>query len=76
MFFKETSNCDKLYSLYVLGVEDRGEDDQLQVYSDFKENVTRKDNGRYEVSVPWIPGSELYNTNEQRSRKYIAGIER
>ena len=28
MFFKETSNCDKLYSLYVLGVEARGKHDQ------------------------------------------------
>ena len=76
MFVKETSDYEKLYSLDVLGVEDRGEDDQLQVYSDFKENVTRRDNGRYEVSVPWISGSELYNTNEQQSRKRIAGVGR
>ena len=76
MFVKETSDYEKVYSLDVLGVEDRGEDDQLQVYSDFKENVTRRDNGRYEVSVPWISGSELYNTNEQQSRKRIAGVGR
>ena len=76
MFVKETSNYEKLYSLDVLGLEVRDEDDQLQVYSDFKENVTRRDDGRYEVSVPWILGRKLYNTNEQPSRKRIANVER
>lgn len=57
-------------------VEDRGEDDHLQIYSDFKENITRRENGRYEVSVPWISGSELSNTNGQPSRKRLVGIER
>ena len=76
MFLKESSDYEQLYSLDVLGVEDRGEDDQLQIYSDFKENITRRDDGRYEVSVPWIPGSELRNTNEQPSRKRLVSVQR
>jgi hypothetical protein len=77
MFVKgDTSDCDKLYSLDVLGVENRGEDDQLQVYEDFKENIVRRNDGRYEVSVPWIIVSELSGTNEQASRGRIPNVER
>ena len=36
MFGKKTSEYKKLYPVDVLGVEDTGEDDQLQVYNDFK----------------------------------------
>ena len=36
MFVKEAGEYEKLYSLDVLGVEDRGEDDQSDVYSSFK----------------------------------------
>ena len=35
------SDCEKLYSLDVLGVEDRGENDQLDVYKEFRENIVR-----------------------------------
>ena len=43
MFVKETDDYEKLYSLDVLGIDDRGENDQLDVLKDFKENVTRRD---------------------------------
>ena len=77
MFLKgDTSDYDKLYSLDVLGVENRGEDDQLQVYEDFKENIVRRNDGRYEVSVPWITVSELSGTNEQASRGRLPNVER
>ena len=56
MFIKEAGIDEMLYSLDVLGVEDRGEDDQPEVYSSFKESITRGVDGRYEVSVTWIPG--------------------
>ena len=69
MFIKESGGYERLYSLDVLGVEDRGEDDQLDVHSSFKEGITRGEDGRYEVSVPWIPGSSLSSTNEQPSRR-------
>ncbi|XP_028407824.1 uncharacterized protein LOC114530401 [Dendronephthya gigantea] len=37
---KEKSDYERLYSLNVLGIEDRAEDDQLDVYREFKENIT------------------------------------
>ena len=45
MYVKEVNDCERLYSLDVLGVEDRGEDEQQVVYSEFKDH-------------PWIPGTE------------------
>lgn len=43
MFVKGSSDYMKLYSLDVLGAEDRVEDDQSSVYSDFQENITRRE---------------------------------
>ena len=54
-----------------MGVEDRGEDDQSDVLSSFKENVKRGFDSRYEVSVPWIPGSSLSSTNKEPSRRRL-----
>ena len=76
MFVGQGGAYEKLYSLDVLGVEDRGEDDQLDVYREFKDNVNREATGRYEVSVPWVPGSTLTSTNEGGSRKRLASVER
>ena len=76
MFVGQGGAYEKLYSLDVLGVEDRGEDDQLDVYREFKDNVKREATGRYEVSVPWVPGSTLTSTNEGGSRKRLASVER
>ena len=60
----------------MLGVEDRGENDQFDVLHDFKENIARRDDGRYEVSFPWIPGAELSNTNEVLSRNRLQNVQR
>eukprot|EP00795_Rhopilema_esculentum_P008405 gene8405-biopygen9466 len=77
MFTRELGNeYERLYSLDILGVEDRGEDDQLDVYKEFKENISRQNDGRYEVNVPWIPGSNLAETNEMQSRKRLKNVER
>ena len=51
-FSRDTSDYERLYDLDVLGVRDRGEDDELDVYTEFKENIVRKHNGRYEVNIP------------------------
>ncbi|CAB3977465.1 Hypothetical predicted protein [Paramuricea clavata] len=48
MFVRETNECEQLYSLDVLGVEDRSEKDQMEVLTDFRESVTRQEDGRYE----------------------------
>ena len=76
MYMRELNDYEKLYSLDVLGVEDRGENDQLDVLRDFKESVVRKQDGRYEVGFPWIPGATLTNTNEALSRKRLENVER
>ena len=65
----------QLYKLDVLGVEDRGENDQLQVLIDFGESITKQD-GRYQVSIPWIPGSKLTSTYEQHSRTRLRNVNR
>ena len=73
MYMRELNDYEKLYSLDVLGVEDRGENDQLR---DFKESVVRKQGGRYEVGFSWIPGATLTNTNDALSRKRLENVER
>jgi hypothetical protein len=55
-FTGESNYYEQLYTLDVVGVEDRGENDQLDIYHEFKENITRADDARYQVKVPWIPG--------------------
>ena len=76
MYLREVNDYERLYSLDVLGVEDREENDQFDVLRDFKENIARRDDGRYEVSFPWIPGAELSSTNEVLSRKRLQNVER
>ena len=73
---KVVNDYEKLYSLDVLTVEDRGESDQLDVYKEFKENIVRQSDGRYEIKIPWIPGSELSDTNESQSQKRLQNVER
>ena len=76
MYVKEVTEYERLYSLDVLGVEDRREDDPLTVYTEFQENINKRADGRYEVSVPWIPGAVLSNTNEEPSRRRLHTVER
>ena len=76
MYVRERSDYEQLYSLDVLGVEDRGEKHQSTVYAEFQENITKKDDGRYEVAVPWLPGVVLSNTNEEPSRKRLHNVNR
>ena len=73
-FSRDTSDYKRLYNLDVLGVRDRGEDDELDVNTDFKENIVRKHDGRYEVNIPWIPGIKLDGTNEEQSRKRLQNM--
>jgi len=76
MYLREVSDYEKLYSLDVLVVEDRGENDQLIVLREFKESVVRREDGRCEVGFLWIPGATLPNTNETFSRKRLENVER
>ena len=73
---KEVSDYERLYSLDVLGIEDRSENDQQNVHEEFVENIERKEDGRYEVNIPWIEGSQLTETNLHPSRKRLVNVER
>ena len=46
----------------------------MLVLSEFRENITRQEDGRYQVSIPWIPGSKLTATNEQQSRTRLYNV--
>ena len=56
-------------------VRERGEDDELDVYTEFKENIVRKLDERYEVIIPWKPGAKLDGTNKEQSRRRYQNID-
>ena len=74
-FSRDTGDYERLYNLDVLGVRDRGEDDELDVYTEFKENIVRKHDGRFRVNIPWIPGAKLDGTNEEQSRRRLQNMD-
>ena len=74
-FTRDTSDCEKLFSLDVLGVEDRG-DTNSEILNEFKENITGKDDGRYQITFPWILDRNPTDTNEQQSRKRLQYVNR
>jgi hypothetical protein len=76
MYVRDRGDYEQLYSLDVLGVEDRGEKDKSTIYAEFQESITRKEDGRYEVAVPWIPGAVFSNTNEEPTRKRLHNVNR
>ena len=41
---------------------------------EFKENITRSEDGRYKVNVPWIPGQHLPSSNLEPSRKRLVNV--
>ena len=76
LFTTEVSDYERLRNLDVLGTEDRKENDQQEVYSEFNEKIVRKGDGRYEVNIPWIAGSNLSETNLDHSKKRLGNVER
>ena len=66
----QTTNDDyeKLYTLDILGVEDRKDFDQEEVRKEFLENVVQLEDGRYQIKIPWIDERVPANTNEVQSR--------
>ena len=40
----------------------------------FQENITRQEDGIYQVSIPWIPGSKLTTRKEQPSRRRLFNV--
>ena len=54
----------RLYSLDVLGLEDRSDGDQYVVYDEFKEKLQRKDDGTYSCTLPWKEGHQPLPDNK------------
>ena len=65
---REPSDYERLNSLDILGVEDRGEND---LYREFQENITKTTGGRYELSVPWVSEATMSSSNLKQSRKWV-----
>ena len=71
-FSRKLSDYERLYSLDVLEVRDRGEDDKLDVYTEFKQNIVRDND---EVNIPWILGAKLDGTNEEQGRRRLQNMD-
>lgn len=54
LFTRELIDYEQLYRPDILGVEDHGESSQLNMHTEFAENISRKAYGRYEVNIPWV----------------------
>ena len=76
LYVKESKDFERLYSLDILGVEDRGEDDLSDIHREFNENIVKGRDGRYEVKIPWVPGSRITESNEAQSRSRLKSVER
>ncbi len=69
MFLTQTTctDYDDLCRLDVLGLEDKPENDQGQVYAEFKEQLVRGNQEWYETSLPWRGNHSTLPTNEKGS---------
>ena len=76
LYTTEVSDYKKLCSLDVLGIEDRRENDQDEVVMEFTENIARKADGRYEVNIQWMEGSELRETNFEQSKRRLRSVDK
>ena len=52
MYLSDTKDNERLYSLDILEVEDRSENDPSEVHKEFTENIRIDAQGRYEVGIP------------------------
>ena len=75
-YFTRTTSEDykQLYSLDILGVEDRKEFDQEDVKKEFLENIQRKNDGRYQIRIPWIEGRYPLDDNQMQSRARLNSL--
>ena len=70
------ADYEQLCSLDVLGLEDRPETDQGNVYGEFVEQLHRSEEGWYESGLLWKPGHGRLLTNEQGSIKRLESLVR
>ena len=76
MFLTQTSTVDydNLCRLDVLGLADSATGDQDEVYSEFKEQLSRDEEGWYETSLPWKGNHPSLPSNEAGSLRRLTGL--
>ena len=78
LLFAQTSHADyeELCRLDVLGLADTPERDQLEVYREFKEELTRSPEGWYETGLPWKGNHPTLPNNKEGSLRRLNGLTR
>ena len=78
VYLTKTSAADyeQLCSLDVLGLADRPEADQQNVFAEFSEQLNRSDEGWYESGLLWKPGHDHLQSNERGSIRRLQGLVR
>lgn len=76
MLLTQTSQSDyeQLCRLDVLGLEDTPEHDQGVVHNEFKEQLTRDQEGWYETGLPWRGNPLRLPTNERGSQRRLISL--
>ena len=77
--FSTTTKLTDLWTLDVLGIENPEEsksrqEHEQQILDNFKKTVTRKTDGRYEVSMPWIQGHKPISNNLNIAKKRLDNL--
>ena len=71
-----TADYQDLCKLDVLGLEDRASDDQVTVFEDFKEQLTRSPEGWYETGLLWKSGHAPLPNNKSASLGRLSSLVR
>ena len=76
MFMTQTSSLDyeTLCRLDVLGIADSASGDEDEVYSDFKEQLKRDEEGWYEAGLPWKGNHPSLPSNEAGSLRRLTSL--
>ena len=76
MYLTRTSfrDYEQLCNLDVLGLEDRPDGDQQSVYNEFKEQLTRSDEGWYETGLIWKQSHDHLPHNKQGSLRRLENL--
>ena len=64
----------KIYSLDVLGLKDRPDGDQATVIEEFKEQLTKREDGKYETALPWKASHPKLPTNLNVARRRLHSL--
>jgi hypothetical protein len=78
VFLTQTSQCDyeELCRMDVLGLADNPEHDQHEVYAEFREQLTRSEEGWYETGLPWKGNHPQLPNNYNGSLRRLANLQR